>query len=157
LKETYGEDKKVLETYDKMWEIYDKKIRKKIKKMPGVDVAMKKIKLEKAIVTTGGMYATKNMLKDSLKYFHVVVTREDTKNHKPDAEPLLLACKKLKIKPEEAVYVGDSVIDYKTAKNAGMKFIGFLSNGSTKKEFKQAGVKITIKSLDELPRIIGKL
>jgi phosphoglycolate phosphatase len=154
LKRAYGKDKKILETYNKMW--YVGKNRIKPKKMSGFNNAMKKIKLKKAIVTSGSMHATKTMLKDSLKYFQFVVTRADTKNHKPNAEPLLLACKKLRIKPKEAVYVGDSVIDYKTARNAGMKFIGFLSNGSTKKEFEKTGVKVTVKSLNELTKIIEK-
>jgi phosphoglycolate phosphatase-like HAD superfamily hydrolase len=118
---------------------------------------MEKIDLPKAIVTSGSLYATKLLLNKSLRYFQVVVTFEDTKKHKPNAEPLLVACKKLKLKPEEAVYVGDMVIDYKTAKNAGTKFIGFLTNGSTKKEFEEAGAKILIKSLHDLPRFLENL
>ena len=152
LEKAYGKNEKVFQAYREAWST----CHRKIKRMPGLNATMKKIKFRKAIVTTGSMLATKIMLKDSLKYFPIIIAREATRNHKPDAEPLLLACKKLKIKPREAVYVGDSVIDYKTARNAGTQFIGFLSNGSTKKEFRQAGAMVTVKSLNELPKVLEK-
>jgi HAD superfamily hydrolase (TIGR01662 family) len=60
------------------------------------------------------------------KLFSVVVAFEDTRNHKPHPEPLLLACKKLKIKPREAVYVGDAETDILAGKAAGMKTILYL-------------------------------
>ena len=57
------------------------------------------------------------------KYFDVVVSFEDYSRPKPNPEPLLIATKKLKVKPEEAIYVGDSETDVKAAKAAGMKVI----------------------------------
>ena len=65
--------------------------------------------------------------------FDVVVTFEDTKKHKPNPEPLLLAAKRLKVKPSEIVYIGDAPSDYKAAKTAGMKFIFY-----SKKPLKEA-------------------
>lgn len=59
------------------------------------------------------------------KYFPVVVTYEDYSNPKPDPEPLLVALQKLGVKPEEAVYVGDALSDFESAKSAGVGFIGF--------------------------------
>jgi phosphoglycolate phosphatase len=57
--------------------------------------------------------------------FKVIVDYEDTANHKPHPEPLLLAAKKLGIKPEEAVYIGDSESDIEAAHAAGMKIISY--------------------------------
>lgn len=57
------------------------------------------------------------------QYFSTTVAYEDTKNHKPDPEPLLLAAKNLLIKPSEAVYIGDLENDVQAAKAAGMKVI----------------------------------
>lgn len=57
------------------------------------------------------------------KYFKVAVAYQDTENHKPHPEPLLLAARKLGIKPEECVYVGDVENDMIAAKAAHMKAI----------------------------------
>ena len=57
------------------------------------------------------------------KHFKVAVSYQDTINHKPHPEPLLLAVKKLEVRPEECVYVGDVENDIKAGKDAGMKTI----------------------------------
>lgn len=90
----------------------------------------------------------------SLKnYFKVVISYEDTNNHKPDPEPLLLAVKKLHIKPNEAIYVGDSESDIVAAKNAGMDFIGVVNKRTTEEKFNFHKVK-SVKNFGELIRIL---
>ena len=83
------------------------------------------------------------------KYFRAIVSYEDTKNHKPHPDPLLLATKKLKVKPKEAVYVGDQASDIKAAKAASMKVIIYRNN--------LRGADYLIKSFKEIPRIVKKL
>ena len=82
--------------------------------------------------------------------FQVAVGFEDTTNHKPDPEPLLFACEKLQITPEETVYVGDAQSDMLAGKAAGMKVILF-----AKKNFVNADA-YTI-SFKDLPKIISSL
>lgn len=55
------------------------------------------------------------------KYFKVIVSPEDTLKHKPHGDPVLKACELLKVKPEEAIMVGDSHNDILSGKNAGAK------------------------------------
>ncbi|MDO8594263.1 MAG: HAD family hydrolase [bacterium] len=55
--------------------------------------------------------------------FSTTVTVEDVTHHKPHPEPLLLAAKRLKLKPSECVYIGDSHTDIEAGKAAGMKTI----------------------------------
>jgi pyrophosphatase PpaX len=52
--------------------------------------------------------------------FEVVVGGDETAKHKPDPEPLLLACERLGIEPDGAAYVGDAPFDVAAAKAAGM-------------------------------------
>ena len=59
------------------------------------------------------------------EYFQAVVAYQDTKAHKPDPEPLLLATKRLHTNPGESVYIGDVESDMSAAKAAGMKGILF--------------------------------
>ncbi|MEG1255636.1 pyrophosphatase PpaX [Clostridium sp.] len=56
---------------------------------------------------------------DLEKYFNVIITPEDSINHKPDGEPVLKACEYLKVSPKETIMVGDSHNDILCGKNAG--------------------------------------
>jgi pyrophosphatase PpaX len=51
--------------------------------------------------------------------FDVVVAHEDTKRHKPDPDPVLVAVERLGAEPSAAAYVGDSPFDVNAAKAAG--------------------------------------
>lgn len=150
IKKIFGRDKKYRLTLEKIWEEYEDEM----KLAKGLENILTDLRIKKAIATSAGESYPRRVLKDLIKYFDVIVTRESTKKHKPYPEPLLLACKKLKIKPAEAVYVGDHLIDFETAQNAGMDFIGILSGGTTKEEFEKAGVKKIINSLGELLQIV---
>lgn len=55
------------------------------------------------------------------EYFDAIITPEDTKEHKPNPDPALCACKALGVNPEEAIMVGDSHNDILCGKNAGTK------------------------------------
>lgn len=60
---------------------------------------------------------------DILKYFTAVISMDDTKKHKPDPEPVLIALEKLGAAPEEALMIGDSVFDILCAHNASVKAV----------------------------------
>ena len=129
--------------------------QKEAKLMPETKKVLQSLKTKKAIVTSAPDEFVRDSLGSFVTYFDAIITQESTEKHKPYPEPLLLACKKLKIKPAEAVYIGDRIIDFETARNAGMDFIGMLSGGTSKGEFKKAGVKKIISSLSELLNIVG--
>lgn len=57
-------------------------------------------------------------------YFEVFVFSDDVKIHKPEPEPILYALKKLNLRPQEAVYVGDSTYDIICGQRAGVKTVG---------------------------------
>ena len=63
------------------------------------------------------------------KYFKVAILADDTTKHKPDPEPIYKCLDKISIKPEEAIFIGDSINDYLAAKNAGVDF-GYATWGS---------------------------
>ncbi len=52
-------------------------------------------------------------------YVDVTVCSSDVVNPKPDPESALLACKRLGVAPADSVFVGDSVLDLRCARNAG--------------------------------------
>jgi pyrophosphatase PpaX len=52
--------------------------------------------------------------------FETVVGGDETENHKPHPEPLLLAAERMGADPVQTAYVGDSPFDVRAAKAAGM-------------------------------------
>lgn len=52
--------------------------------------------------------------------FQVLVTCEDTDAHKPSPIPAQIALKQLGVKPEEALFIGDTKFDIGCANNAGI-------------------------------------
>ena len=52
-------------------------------------------------------------------YFEIAVTQEETDRHKPYPDPILCYARKAGTKPENVLYVGDSIYDMECAKAAG--------------------------------------
>lgn len=84
------------------------------------------------------------------KYFQTAVGFNDTDKHKPDAEPLLLACHQLRVSPDATVYIGDTNTDIIAAKAAGMKVIAFTKN-------KLEGADGITDSFDDIPKLIKNI
>lgn len=62
--------------------------------------------------------------------FHGIVGREDVESRKPHPEPVLKCLGHLQLDPHEAVYIGDSPIDIRAGKAAGLYTIGVLTGTS---------------------------
>jgi len=87
--------------------------------------------------------------------FNIVVHGEDTKGrHKPHPYPLLLASERLKVKPENCLYVGDHIDDLISAKEAGMKSCLILRSHVPEKLIQYAN--FAVKSLNEIHPTILK-
>ncbi len=69
-----------------------------------------------------------------LKYFDVSIFREDVKRIKPKPDMLLLAVKKLRVKKNEVIFIGDMRSDRAAAKAAGIYFIGRGTTGNKRIE-----------------------
>jgi pyrophosphatase PpaX len=61
-----------------------------------------------------------------VSHFDVIVTPEDVREPKPHPEPVLFALEKLGVRPEEALFVGDSPHDVAAGKAAGTRTAGVL-------------------------------
>lgn len=97
--------------------------------------ALKRKGVKLGIVTTKLRYRIEGIM---AKYgaedlFDLVVGSEDVKVEKPSPEGLLWAIDALKAAKEDVLYVGDSIVDAKTAQNAGVDFAAVLT-GTTERE-----------------------
>ncbi|NWF55396.1 MAG: HAD-IA family hydrolase [Syntrophaceae bacterium] len=67
------------------------------------------------------------------KMFAVIVGDGDVSRNKPDPEMLYLAMDKMGVGKEETIFVGDSVIDIQTGKNAGIRVFA-VPTGNTRRD-----------------------
>lgn len=59
--------------------------------------------------------------------FEVIITADDVQNKKPHAEPLVMCSDKLGLVPGNCIYVGDTRVDIKAGKAAGMRTVAVLT------------------------------
>lgn len=83
-------------------------------------------------------------------YFQVVVSFEETENHKPHPDPLLFASEQFGLDPSECVYIGDQEGDISAARSASMNIIVY-----SKTEIPGANGQTSIFS--EIPELIAKI
>jgi pyrophosphatase PpaX len=130
---------------------------KPIKNVINVLKQLKELGYNLGLVTGGSKESLTASLKEAgidTKFFKVIVAEEDTKTHKPSPEPVLHACKLLNVKPENTIYVGDSIFDYKSADDADVEFVAVLTGDIKENEFRENGVKNIITSVAELPKFL---
>ena len=90
-----------------------------------------------AIVTTKFHYRIVQILEkfNACELVDLIVGAEDVRIEKPDPEGLLWAIQHLGADKENVLYIGDSIVDAKTAENAGVDFAGVLTGTTSATEF----------------------
>jgi pyrophosphatase PpaX len=89
-------------------------------------------------------------------FFHTVVTRDDCEEMKPNPGPLNKALKELDARPDEAIFVGDSVYDIIAAKEAGVGSVAVASGTSSMEQLLEYEPDYILSSLNDLPSLIAK-
>ena len=84
---------------------------------------MRKKKIKLGIVTSKDCIRTKKILKKFSLKFNEIRCSNNKFPGKPKPDKILSILKKLKIKKNETVYIGDMMVDKLTAKNAGIDYI----------------------------------
>jgi len=74
---------------------------------------------------------------------------------KPSPESAFALAKKLGVKVDESIMVGDFSIDYICARDSGMRFLGIASDEESKKSLEGCGCETILKGLDELRIKLG--
>jgi 2-phosphoglycolate phosphatase len=148
---------------DLIYEIYPEMFTKKLKIVPGADAILEDISangMKIGIVTSTpeeGMDYKRQILKNTGmdKLIEVVITADDVQHKKPAGEPLIICSQKLGIVSEKCVYVGDSRIDIKAGKAAGMKTIGVLTGFDNHEALEREKPDAVIQSVAELQDVIN--
>ena len=91
------------------------------------------------------------------KKLFTVVMGQDTLPPKPNPTSTLAICKQLGVKPSNAIFVGDSDVDIKTAKNAKIKSIGVTWGYREVGILNTAGADYIAETPNEMREVIEKV
>ncbi len=89
-------------------------------------------------------------------YFAAILGRNEGQKRKPDPEPLLYLLDELKIDARQAIMVGDSIIDIKTARAANVAVLG-VSFGYSPVPIRQLGADRCIDQWSEMPQALAAI
>lgn len=89
------------------------------------------------------------------EYFDVIITRDDDVPVKPDPDGVLFAARKIDVRPEEVLMVGDYIYDIEAGRSAGSCTVFFDSRPDRQFEAPESDFKI--QSLAEVKSIVQKL
>ena len=89
------------------------------------------------------------------KLFEVIITSDDVAKRKPAPDPLIACAQKLHVESGKCVYVGDTHIDIKAGKAAGMKTVGVLTGFDDYDMLAKEGPDAIIDSMRNLLEVIA--
>jgi beta-phosphoglucomutase-like phosphatase (HAD superfamily) len=87
----------------------------------------------------------------------VYVTMDDVRRGKPAPDILLLAARRLGLRPSSIIVVGDSVYDVAAGKAAGMRTAGVVSGASSLDQLKAGHPDFLLRSITQVLSLIDEL
>lgn len=89
-------------------------------------------------------------------YFDVIVGLDQVTHHKPHPEGIFYACSEMGVSHDSVIYVGDTAIDVKTADNAGVYSVAFMSNPTREAELRAQKPNELITDMRDLLKILRR-
>jgi len=127
--------------------------------IPGVDKMLARLQghYPMAVVSARDEKGTMRFLEqfDLVKYFDVIVTGQSVEHTKPYPDPILFAAKKMNVKPEECLMIGDTTVDMRAGKSAGAQTVGVLCGFGEEPELRRFGADMVLKGTNELADILN--
>lgn len=157
----FGHDSDALEaTYSRFMELASKdSLVESFNQIGGIKQTLRKLKEKYHLAVGSGN--NKRLLVRFLerlglsKYFDMVVSGDDVENGKPSPEMLQLILSHYGVKPDVAVYVGDSESDVQAAKNAHVKSVVVLTGALSREDAEQLKPDSIVQDATKLPEVLG--
>lgn len=149
-----------------MWDEADRLWHKAYEKesprlLPGARNVIRRLarRVTLGIVTSGTRWRVREQLRgfNLAVHFSACVCAEDASRRKPHPAPLNLALRRLKLPPDQCVYVGDSPEDIEMARRARVRAIGVRGPFPTAARVLVARPDLMLDSIAELPDWIEDL
>ena len=155
----------VEKAYNEMIDIcekYEMEAAQNTEIMPGAETvlqSLRKLGLKMGLCTNNGLKAVRYLIKKYRlrEYFDVIVTRESIPNMKPDTGHFLATIAPLRIKPQETMMVGDSIMDIKASKPLGATVVGINSDYERQMDLQKEGADYLVESITEVIGILKAL
>jgi len=111
------------------------------------------------LVTNNGHAGTEITLRryHLTAFFDAIVTRDDCEEMKPDGAPVRKILTKMNIRPQEAILVGDGVIDIMAARAVGLPSVAVATGPFSSDRLIQAEPDYLLGSVNDLPLLIEQL
>jgi HAD superfamily hydrolase (TIGR01549 family) len=112
----------------------------------------KESKKYKVAIVTGSRWQFINAVFDKqvMKNIDFIITSDDVEHKKPDIEPIEKTLKKLKLKKEEIVFIGDSTQDGQMCQRYGVKFIAKTTGIPTEYQLKKYNPILIAKNFSQI-------
>jgi phosphoglycolate phosphatase len=128
--------------------------------LPGASEALQAVRdagLRTGICSNKPRPFTEALLKslDIDRLIDAVVGPEDAPRPKPAPEMLLAVMRRLEVRPDQTLYVGDMTVDIETARAAGVAVWVVPTGSSTRQELEHAQPDRVLNDLGELPGLLG--
>lgn len=120
---------------------------------------LKRMRLKLALFTVSGKRTTDYMVRTFhlARFFDTIVTRDSVSTVKPNPLQLQTVLKRLKINPQQAMVVGDSIWDMRSARELGALAVGVLTGVSSAEELIRSGANWLATSSADVPLLIRQL
>lgn len=131
---------------------------KKFLLIPGVDdmLAALKGRYPMSIVSARHEKSTMRFLEqfDLVKYFDAIITGLSAPRTKPFPDPIFLAAKKMGLKPEECLMIGDTTVDIRAGRSAGAQTVGVLCGFGEEQELIDMGADLILSNTHEVAEVL---
>jgi len=140
--------------YKQMVPLYAANLTGLTKLMPGVQSALAALQdqnIARALVTNKPDFAIAEILEhfDLTAHFPVIVGGDSGVPHKPAPDMLLLALSRLGVAADDAVFVGDSPADARSAQAAGLKLV-LVEGGYSREPLQSLGADAVLPDMSGL-------
>ncbi len=111
------------------------------------------------LVTSGNRARVRGQLRKFgfARTFRAAVFAEDARHKKPHPAALKVALARLRRKPKECVYVGDSPEDMEMARRGGVRAIAVLGPFPNHERLRASGADALLESVAELPKALERM
>jgi phosphoglycolate phosphatase len=153
---------KLKENVSAVVERYEAKAARETILVPGIletFKTLKRMKIQIALFTANGEKSTNYILKRFRlrQFFDAIITRESVLAVKPDPAHLEAVLEALKVRPEEAIVVGDSVRDMECAHQLKVLAVGVTTGFSSVEDLTRAGADYLAFSSKDVLALVQQL
>jgi phosphoglycolate phosphatase len=146
------------ESHDILHEV-EMKAAEKGRLIPGAGGTLKGLRekgIKVGIITRNCEDAVRKVFPEIDDFCDIFVSRNSVKKVKPHPDHLTRVMDSLKVSGEEAMMVGDHIIDIQAGKRVGMKTIGVLTGRTNKEEFEKAGANCILRDASEVFELLRR-